>query len=56
MYFNLGADLGILKWWDCKNNARELSAHKKLKPRPFNENRTRLIAFGSFHINVQHEK
>ena len=26
-----GADLGILEWWSCNDNA-----HKNFKPRPFN--------------------
>jgi hypothetical protein len=40
-----GADLGILEWWGCKENAREAHA-KFLKPRPFNKNHT--------HFNVIH--
>jgi hypothetical protein len=41
-----GADLGILEWWGCNNNAREARAQKKkLKPRPFNETTPVLIAF-----------
>jgi hypothetical protein len=46
----VGADLGLLDWWGCKINAREVRA-KMLKPRPFNENHTHLIAFSSHPIH-----